>query len=706
MKISERTKERINQGIRAEELLEPSPEAGPGMYCCPICGSGHGPHGTGALKVYPGTNTWTWYCHTCKKGGDVLKLLREMNGDNFMEAVRIGARMAGIDVELSDGTPVEIDHTGQIVLPGKQQNSGRAADQAGQPADQADRTAKYSRLIEISQEHAQDAAAVEYFNQRGLTADTVARFRFGYLPYFTASGGRKWKAVILPTGPASFTARNIEATGNKDRYEKRGSGDLWNAEALESGSPVFVVEGILDGASIEQAGGAAVAVGSLKNDKLLDLLEKHRPAGPLILAMDNDQDESKGTAAAEALEASLTEQDIFSYRPSGFYGPHKDANEFLVKEPAEFTKAVEEAATAATEAFREYQRRELTELEKESAAARITGFFQRTAAEHMNPIPTGFTALDRKLAGGLFPGLYSIGAVSSLGKTAFCLQIADYISKSGTDVLYISMEISADELMARSISRLTYTEALARGMDRENASDTREILNGGQYRKYADGKKALIQAAAAEYEKTAGHLYISEGVGDITAAAVTEKVKNHIRISGRRPVLIIDYLQILSPESDRLSDKQNIDKGTLILKRLSRDLHVPVLAISSFNRNSYNDPVSMASWKESGAVEYTSDFLAGLQYDGMAYQKGADGKAEKETDRMHRISELSKTNSDIAAAGGAQKVELVILKNRNGTRGTLPFFFWPKYNNFVERETESDGDEWEEVPVTRKEGRK
>ena len=76
---------------------------------------------------------------------------------------------------------------------------------------------------------------------------------------------------------------------------------------------------------------------------------------------------------------------------------------------------------------------------------------------------------------------------------------------------------------------------------------------------------------------------------------------------------MVDYLQIISPCDPRATDKQNVDRTVVELKRLSRDLKSPVLAISSFNRDAYNKQASMASAKESGAIEYGCDVLLALQ---------------------------------------------------------------------------------------------
>ena len=92
-------------------------------------------------------------------------------------------------------------------------------------------------------------------------------------------------------------------------------------------------------------------------------------------------------------------------------------------------------------------------------------------------------------------------------------------------------------------------------------------------------------------------------------------------MKGNAPVVVIDYLQILAPHNDRATDKQNTDKAVMELKRISRDYKTAVIGISSLNRQSYDEPISMKAFKESGAVEYSSDVLIGLQLEGVGIKE-------------------------------------------------------------------------------------
>lgn len=295
-------------------------------------------------------------------------------------------------------------------------------------------------------------------------------------------------------------------------------------------------------------------------------------------------------------------------------------------------------------------------------------------------ISTGFAQLDNLLDGGLYPGLYSLGAISSLGKTSLALQIADNIAKSGQGVLIFSLEMSRFELMAKTISRESLMRDIAENHSTRNAQTTRGILRANfRGNPTAEG---IIKAALKDYEQWGENLTIIEGIGNVGVEHVKSELESYMAgNNGRAPVVVIDYLQILEPYSEKKTDKQNTDKNVTELKRLSRDYQIPVIGISSFNRENYNSPVSMASFKESGAIEYSSDVLIGLQCEGTDYRDG-----ESENDRKARIRMIIERVKAEASAGNPVPIELKVLKNRNGRIGRVKLEFTPMFNYFMEAE--------------------
>ena len=314
-------------------------------------------------------------------------------------------------------------------------------------------------------------------------------------------------------------------------------------------------------------------------------------------------------------------------------------------------------------------------FEHETVSYSLDNFMKAVSKNHdRQGISTGFENLDSILDGGFYPGLYVIGANSSIGKTTFALQMADNIARAGHGVLIFSLEMATNELIAKTLSRLSLIKSIDEYKSTVYARTTRNVLLG-HYRNEYDTE--IISQAIQEYREWGQNIHITEGIGNVGLSHVTEKVKEWIKFKVKPPVVVIDYLQILAPYSVKMTDKQNVDRNITELKRLSRDYDIPVIGISSFNRESYSAPVSMASFKESGAIEYSSDVLIGMQYKGYDYQEG-----ETDGARMKRLREINRAMEQAARECSSQDIQVKILKNRNGVKGGLSFDFFPAFNYF------------------------
>ena len=316
---------------------------------------------------------------------------------------------------------------------------------------------------------------------------------------------------------------------------------------------------------------------------------------------------------------------------------------------------------------------------------------KKKKSDKMDFFSTGFRSLDSVLDGGFYAGLYVVGAVSSLGKTTFCLQIADSIAQLGQGVLIFSLEMARNELIAKSVSRLTLIESFREYHSKIYARTTRDILTATRYKSYGQAEKKLIKKAIASYAQFGENIYITEGIGDVGIEQIKSKVREYVELTGQFPVVVIDYLQIIAPFSMRATDKQNVDKAVLELKRLSRDYNIPVICISSFNRDNYMAPVNVSSFKESGAIEYSSDVLIGLQYADMDYRGGETTSA-----RQMRIRRLVNDAEQNAGQGKAQRIQVKVLKNRNGSKGEVFLDFYPMFNYFSDKLdfVDFDGGNW------------
>ena len=653
-------------------------------FICPICGSGSGKNGNGT-----GMTTKDGIHFTCWVGDHIrnesyIDILAKMDGipdpaSNRQEAIKNACKHFNIEIESGSFT-----------------TSGAKLEKKTAPETVK---ADYTKFFSDCHNAINSPEAKAYLEKRGIDIATANRFNLGYCQSWKSptaiQNGKNPPAserLIIPTSKESYLARAINSsTEKKFQKMKEGKTHIFNIEALEKAQkPIFVVEGELDAISIVQAGGEAVALGSVAMaDSFILEVEKKQPKQALIIALDNDK------AGIDAINKFKEKQEVFNQRGIKTYFPDvatlfngcKDANELLQENDFMLRAVVDNCSN-----FEEYEKqRAKLQLEKDSVKNAKEAFNQTIENSKTTAfIPTGFNSLDNMLDGGLFPGLYVVGAISSLGKTTLCLQIGDQIAKAGNDVLIFSLEMSKMELIAKSISRLTSILDIELSNSNTNAKTTRGILTGTRYKNYnATELKLIDQAKDIYFKEYAPQLYIYEGMGNIGIKQIREKVEAFKTIKGKAPTVIIDYLQILAPAPDNkfLTDKQNTDINVMELKRISRDYNISVIGISSFNRDNYNSPVNMASFKESGAIEYSSDVLIGLQYKAMNELK-EDGKDKAKASQIFSdIAEKAKNKQPI-------EIQLKILKNRNGSKGAVELEFYPMFNKFKEPVNIADSNNW------------
>jgi len=609
---------------------------------CPVCGGG---------KKTPCAHIKDdmLKCFSCGWHGDIFDLIGlDCKEDDFPGRLRIAAEHFNISL---DGTE-----------PARREPA-KATQPAAAVKPPADFTAFYKKC------QAQAETGISYLMGRGISREVCQAHKIGY--------DQQRRAVIIPITPTFYISRSIE--GKAFHNPAGAKTAIMNADHMDREDPVFIVEGAIDALSIETAGGRAIALNSTSNARqALEIMKAKKSRALIILALDND--EAGQTCAAE-LEEGLQQHVLLLQ--ANISGEHKDANDRLRADPDGLRGAILEALEQAaimqqyaadqTEADR---LRELAEYEKNSTAGYLGDFMRQVEAMANRPaISTGFKQLDYILDGGLFDGLYILGAISSLGKTTFVLQMADHIAASGHDVLLFSLEMARFELAGKSISRQTFI--LDRSPGRTLAKTTRGIINGSLYQEYArnepEGLNLIFEAISA-YGKAAGRIYILEASGQIGATEIRAAVAKHKQLTGRQPVVFIDYLQILKPRDTKSSDKQNTDWAVSELKRISRDYKVPVFAVSSLNRDNYSSPINMTAFKESGAIEYSSDVLIGLQVD------GADEYSSSEAKRAQNY-----LDTELKKKQDPRGIELKILKNRNGRFGDpIKYRYYAKYNYFEE----------------------
>lgn len=621
---------------RQYELLKKD-KSGKG-YVCPLCGSGTGPKGTG-MSTKDGVH---FTCFSCGQihNNDIFDIIGLQYGlKSYQDKIKKCCEMLKIPFDPKPATPTPI-----------------VFDDIDTPRTADDFTEFYA----LAAAHLSDTSY-----RRGLSDSTLKKYNIGYDSSWVnpqRPDSKESKRLIIPITDTCYFARSTDSDGEYSKISVGGK-EFFNIGAVESAAePVFIVEGEIDALSIIDAGFQAVALSGISNaQRLIDTLGIMHPDIPFIIALDNEPDKPKVKSAADKLKNGLEKIGLTAVI-SQPYGEFKDANEALCNDRESFKIRLSRAQKEAAE----YN--PTSQYLASGAAGRLLERFE--GGEDTAPcISTTFSAVDAALDGGLYEGLYTVGAISSLGKTTFCLNIADAVAANGTDVLFFSVEMGAEELVAKSLSRITLECGISPKTTRDVLSRTKSLSK--------DGKTALIDAAQTYSENIGSHLYIIEGVGTTGVKSIRDTAEKHIRATRKPCVVFVDYLQILEPYDERATDKQNVDKNVKLLKIMSRELHIPVVVISSFNRESYETPVTLASFKESGAIEYSADCLIGLQYHGMDYEPN-----EKKEARNARVQTLLKHNAQRAKDGESLKIDLKVLKERHGCKGTALLEFCPKYNRF------------------------
>lgn len=682
----------MNKMTRAEarEFIRNNPEqylikANKKGYICPICRNGEGKNGTG-LEHKPSDKTH-FTCFKCNQiiNNDVIDIIAIEHGlqagskEAFKKAYEI------YNIEIVDNKQTLGGQNLDKRATGYQQKTDTNTTKNTQETEINKTNSKQNEGLKMIQKYIKDSheslrlnqdEAFKYLIGRGLTEDIIYNFNIGY--------DLKKNCVVIPYSKDIkhcnyYILRNIN--GNKDnRYRKPPSEQtgikepIFNVEDMHQNiEPVFVVESPFCALSIIQEGFKCVSIGGTGGRKLTDYIKDNEIKPSLILALDK---EPSGQEAQEKLYKELLNLNIDVVNSDDFYSSQvKDPNEYIQENKENLKKWLDNEVLKIKD-YKTYYK------QNQSLMNYLNTFEKEFEKEGEKPISTGFKTLDNFLDGGLFAGLYCIGGISSLGKTTFTLQIADQIAESGQDVLIFSLEMSKREILAKSLSRLIMK---LKSDGKATGKTTRDILKGGK--NWGKEEKENFKISLNQYRSISKNIYIYEGVGDIGVKEISEKAYRHYEITGNTPVIIIDYLQILAPYDHKMTDKQNTDKNVIELKRLSRDLKTPIVVISSFNRENYNNTVSMASFKESGAIEYSSDVLIGLQFNFMRQaEKDENGKDRSDKDKKNFIDEEREKAFEKAKNGKYQKINLKVLKNRNGNKGDLIFKYCPMFNEFIEEE--------------------
>jgi len=274
--------------------------------------------------------------------------------------------------------------------------------------------------------------------------------------------------------------------------------------------------------------------------------------------------------------------------------------------------------------------------------------------------------IDRYLT--LYPGLAVLGGQASLGKTTFCVNVASKLLEKGEHVLYFALEQRPVEIITKVVTRYICEQY-------PEANITNIMLNNGL-------RNATITRAKEELKDKLKNLYVIECDFETTAKSIINQVIKYKNENNINPVVIVDYLQLIAPPVDFRGDTRAcVDENLKALKKMQKENKLFVLVVSSFNRASNYEPISYESFKETGMIESTCDYVFGLQLtiqdannDNFYLTKGANGLKERPNHEKKNLIQQEQ-------AKYTKKVQFVSLKNRGGKQFfTACFDYFPCFD--------------------------
>lgn len=256
-------------------------------------------------------------------------------------------------------------------------------------------------------------------------------------------------------------------------------------------------------------------------------------------------------------------------------------------------------------------------------------------------ISTGFKDLDYRTAGFQPSDLILIAARPSMGKTAFVLNIAEYMAlHSGVTTAVFSLEMSKDQLVKRLIAM-------------HSKVDSQHIRTGeleaDEWLKITESVKAIGES----------NLVIDDTPG-ISVAALRSKCRK-LKMENNLGIIIIDYLQLMTAGKRTESRQQEISEISRSLKALARELNCPVVALSQLSRSVEsrdNKRPMLSDLRESGAIEQDADVVMFIYRDDY-YNKDSEKKGV---------------------------AEIIIGKQRNGPTCTIELAWLAQYTKFANLE--------------------
>ena len=662
----------ILQTARSQKLVN-----GFKTYVCPRCGNGNHRNDSVGITVKEFEWGYNYWCHKCGNFTGTKILLEKLGSCGEIEK---WYKTEFLSFNVFYENFVRGEEKNFVTTQEKKKNSAAASTEVP-PRD-------YSELYKKAQ-----ARLLEKMSGgivwRGLALKDLQEVEVGVV---TEEELRRYgeevegTVMIFPFNEHHFFMRSLE--GRTKRGNKGGNKEIYDRLVdKENSSVVIAVEGIIDCLSIRKVTKLPVVAvdGAGEFRRLREWATRKFSSFnvPKFILIGDNNDSGAGQKGAAAGVEELRRGGILAV--SKILSPDKkyDANEFLQKEGEEkLATRVFELVAESEEEFRKQEaeeqikkeRRELKTKPNPLSMAEVRrngyGVMRAHLLKYYAKLKTKLASLDSKQI--LSAGIYLLGGVAGIGKTAFALQLAETFAAQGQTVLYVSYEQTAELLQAKILSRRLN---LASG----------EVQNELQI--YLDGDLQECIFDKLNDDATFERINFFEAETE-TIADLIQSIQEKFLLKGKSPIIFLDYVQKIPAMKNSDGAKEKIDASMKLLKDFQKKNDLIVFVLSSFNRENYWLPVSETAFKETGELEFTADVIFGLQYSVVnTFSKMT------EFEKRDLISKAKKEQP--------RKIQLVCLKNRFGEPYKCNFFFHSAVNNFEEvsgsarAQMNFDDEDWE-----------
>lgn len=280
----------------------------------------------------------------------------------------------------------------------------------------------------------------------------------------------------------------------------------------------------------------------------------------------------------------------------------------------------------------------------------------------------GFPLLDEKLP--MLPGCYLLGALPSLGKTAFALNVSANVCEQGAAVLYISYEPTAKQVAVKNLAGYWFRKIWNNHKDNrstDNVPTATQIMLGRYNSQFSFDEMKKVREELKNKRK---NFYFFQGRRE-TARDLISKIKPYTDKGVK--FIVVDYLQLIKGTDTTKTAREQLDETIRELQFFQSQNDLVMLFISSFNRENYRNYACLEAFKESGGLEFTADGILALQF------KYSAGESRADNEEFQKKKQAK-----------PRDMELVSLKNRFGIDFVDEFAYHSAHETFIEKKSKKD----------------